>query len=739
MDARGRLALILSLALAAAATVVALQCVEPPPEAATTATGDGAPTAQPEPPALPAVDAPSRDGSPAPAIPAAGVATPAAPVVEDEKELLRIKVVDASGAPVPNVEVAIYSSGILNAPNRHWGGTTGADGIARVPDTPALADRAGTPTRAAVCITTADALSLPVDLARPPAEPIVLAMPATGSVRVAVGDAGHPIGDEMKVSLHYVLERGSPIVRWTIREAPVVDGVATFEKVGLGLRFRAVAQFAAGSFGAESEFAGPAAAGQVVQHAIDRSHAHLFKGRLLGTDGEPLRDRTAQVTHVRIDNGGMVSMGTAFRTDADGRFRLWWSDETPAAQRRIGFVLTDDMQRESRAERDVDSPEIAKTRDLGDVRLVAEPLIVAGVVVDSTGKPAIALVECEGRDDDTHPWTRIGELSKNVRPPSTFAMLGKTSFRQLRLRARSGGIRGEPVECAAGATGVKLVLPATGAVAGAVRLGDAIEWRTVRLRLAVTDASGRVNRTEKLPQKDGTFEFEGLGAGKAILQVLDACSQPIVAIEDIAVTGGETTRDPRLAAIALEGVAVPVEVMVLDPAGRAVEDARLLAKSGAGESRTLRGSPAGRIRTLAGVKGIDATVFAEGYRCRAVHLPSDERVVLAPGIQVTIRAKDGADVTQGKSTVSVRLRSKDAARARPDELCETAAFGADRIATILCAEPGTFEVIPLAITRSENTEGTRTFQSVATITVADTAQLQTFEIELPADLWKKGG
>lgn len=732
MGARGRLITIGVLAIVASA-VVALRSVERSHEPAAPAANDRPAAPRPGDPAIAADagDGPSRTDPPAIA---GDVATETASSATLDGDL-RIEVIDATGAPVPGVEVAIYAGSTSDYPDCLWTGTTDVrTGIATVRGARVVEFRNEGRARAAVCIASRDAVAVPVDLAHPPRDPIVLAMPATGTVRVAVKDGDRPLADRASVSLHYVLDAGSEVLRWTIPDQSVVDGVATFKGIGTGLRFRAVASCPGGFFGLESEFEGPTAADQVVEHAIDRSHAHGFTGRLLDVDGEPLRNRLPTVEHIRFDAKGPTIQTRAIRTDPEGRFLLWWSDETPAARRRIEFSFSDKVQRQRRAGRDVEPPEPPRMHDLGDVRLVLEPLIVTGSFVDTAGDPVSGSVRLEGRDDDTRSWTTI-QVTTCYRPPSRFEMTGTVPFAHLRLRASTHGVESEPVEFALGATGVTLVLPMTGNVAGSVRLTADVDPRTVRLRLLATDASGRARRSETLPAPSGTFEFKGIATGKATLQVLDACGRPTIVIDDIAVAGGETTRDPRLIDIALAGVVTPVALIVVDPSGRAIEGATMLAKAGDGDDRTFRASSSGRIQALAGVAGIDGVVFAAGYRSRTVHLPGDERVVLAPGIQVGIRARPGPPVTNERSTLRVHLRSFEPSRRRPDDLWDDAAFGSDRVAHLVSAEAGVFDLFLTVTTRSERSERIRSIPMSVRITVADTTQPQTFEIELPADVW----
>lgn len=217
--------------------------------------------------------------------------------------------------------------------------------------------------------------------------------------------------------------------------------------------------------------------------------------------------------------------------------------------------------------------------DLGDVPLVATPVVCAGVVVGPEGEPVVDARLVLEAPTPLPP----GALLDGPIPDGTFRYFAETPPERVRLSATHAfrAPKTTTVDVPVGAKNFRLVLgAATGVVRGRVLMAD--EHLSNLVGGYVVEATGAdgVRRVWPPPSTcgvarrlDAPFEIVGLPVGKARVEVLMSDDDvPVAVVEDVPVPGGDAAEDPRLDPIDLRGRVKTVVVTVVDPDGAPVAD-----------------------------------------------------------------------------------------------------------------------------------------------------------------------
>lgn len=234
----------------------------------------------------------------------------------------------------------------------------------------------------------------------PPTEPIVLVLPATGIVEVEVYNlAGEP-AEGLRVALQrkmsdedrkrHIADKGMVPQDWLGQQRQkVVEGVAHFERVGLGLTLEYGADFENSGLIETASGPGPQRLGERVRFVLRQTaSAPVITGRLITADGQPVAafDFMPNVYVPGVHHPVARQRAT---TDAEGRFRVPIDLDLADARPKILMASQEDPGKVLLLIADFPAPLAAGVNDLGDL-VLGGPLLVSGVVLTPDGEPASA-------------------------------------------------------------------------------------------------------------------------------------------------------------------------------------------------------------------------------------------------------------------------------------------------------------------------------------------------------------
>jgi hypothetical protein len=304
----------------------------------------------------------------------------------------------------------------------------------------------------------------------------------------------------------------------------------------------------------------------------------------------------------------------------------------------------------------------------------------------------------------------------------SFELRGKPERKRgLGLIARlSGWLCLDPAPFEPGATGIRIVMTRAGGIEGSFKgLGDRSWGRygDAPFRIVVTGRKAWITARNDGHQSSkgyelavlvGAFQTHELVPDTYTVKLVGPGNEPLLVIEDVVVKAGEINRDPRLQEIDVSAFVSSRIVTVVDESEKPIEDAKVVAAEGEGESRNLTKSetgPDGRATVATRAATVEIIVARKGYR--AVKLPrvtGDVTVTLRKGkpLTVTIRLAASVALPPAPYTIGVNLqwlcgldepRPKDADFLDPrTDHSASAEFDAERTVTREVQTPGVYEV-----------------------------------------------
>ncbi len=388
-----------------------------------------------------------------------------------------------------------------------------------------------------------------------------LVLPPLGKVIVRLYDAQeHPRAGLKSVELRAVDEtprnRLPSALPAADRPQKLTTDTAHFDFVVLGKELVAHVAGDGLSDKLEHRQSGPLRAGELVVLAVRVvDSSPVLSLRLLGVDGVPVA--TGPVA-VRFEAGGSVMRLQEVATGDDGRVLVALPEKVVDVGGRVILcrrhekLLADTIYGGTAV---VEVPAAQSgLREVGDVRLVEEPVAVAGRLVDSDGKP---LAGCVVRMNPTHasdPGDGVSLRPSDVphgpllHHQATTDAEGRFTFRELEPAARTG-----PIEIADGAwllpVGTRLTTRGSEQRLVAMRPGR-VELSFAKQtphppRFKVSTASGAVMLHAKAEKTIGNRLLLQLPPGRHDLELLVGGLKPL-RIDGIEVRAGETCADPRL-------------------------------------------------------------------------------------------------------------------------------------------------------------------------------------------------
>jgi len=573
-----------------------------------------------------------------------------------EQNELALHVVDENGVPQAGVPVALQH-GAGDEREFAWRASTSADGEARCSIYRHAAERASSG-RFSACLALPLAAVVAHELERgaPPAEPVRLVLPPTGSLRVRlVEENGEPSTESgtLELNVRYGDRAGgaSDVRRFDLHTYAYdyENGEVVIPFLGLGLELELRDLSPGQRNGPVERVSGPRRAGEEAKAELKRNpHARKLRGRaLLGESGAPLANARLRAVFAT----GQRALGTVqpIRTDAQGAFELplrgSWAPSDP---RELRLSLPHGPGPLLSASTDVSFAVPLAGADLGELRFERAQAAISGRVLDETsGAPiAGARVTLEKRviseGGARERWIGAGVPTALSDANGAFELHGDAPSGTLALNASRTGYRpSERSFVTAGASGVELRLARGGGIEGALLVDARIDPQLVDLRLAWND--GTRSRTRRLGcDPSGAFTVDGLEPRTYSLRaLLSERARPLVEIHGIEVRAGEITRDARLAAIDLREHLRPLRVLVTGPDGERVEQGlvSVLAPE-LGEQRWRSQHPVedGRATVLATEPTLELEISSHGLRTKLVpNVRDDLEVRLESGPALRIR------------------------------------------------------------------------------------------------------
>lgn len=596
---------------------------------------------------------------------------------------LRVRVVDSAGAPVVGAEVILETFDALGADGDHRDTreTLAPDGIAVVAHTQDLRrqehdaqDGITSGWRVRLELFGVELPGVTFDPQAPPAEPVTLAMPGQGRIRVGTVAFGQPVTGHGP-GLQWFLRGGHHTVSVCgVRDGP---GFALFSPVALHQTFVATACGGA----VKRQFAGPKAPGELVEVVLEPDADSVFvRGSVLATDGRPLTDAFVGCSL----SGAVRDDDRSLQTDGAGRFLLWVGAR--AAAEHVHMRLQQRTAEGPLAATAGPLPMTSGVHDVGNLLLRPLPLVVSGVCIEGGREcDQVGWLHIQGWQAGT--WQRCEDLFERC-DGARFAVHGTVAPGRLRLRCLREGARSPWVEFEAGATDLVVPMTSDGVLAANVQLPASAPGAVRALVFrepdpnAPRDAAATLLEEDHLESADGERVVRRWHVPQPGTYALEfrlwSDEEPLLRIAGIelpAPAGG----DPRLAAIDLRDL---VEQLTLEP--RDATGARLP------EPEVIRVLPFGRpaaadwprfdgygvtATTLVRRGGADLWVAVSGFRPQVVRgARGHVTVPLAPWPEVELRIEVPASLPGG-TTVFARLVPVDTTSVEHPELATCPDWG----------------------------------------------------------------
>ncbi len=512
-------------------------------------------------------------------------------VLLERDESVRVRVLDAAGAPAPGVSLSLEQHDPERKLPTYVGGElrTDADGMATFAHvqqrrTVQWGPKQGQPVAQwslFVCIPGLEVPPILVDAEQVPSEPIEMRLPPTGRLRAKATLDGQLVPG-VTVAFHVGPKGANEARNGAERAFLDPDGWARFPYVPLGKPLFVMAQQGAATF--ERELPGPTLPGQEVEIAFDLAgEAIVMTGRMLRDDGQPIADQALSGSY-----DATVSMGgTHVKTDAAGRF-VWFvgnrrADLKEAVQlKRLAF----DWKPEGATPLRVEVPPrdlVVGRNDLGDLRFTVAELVVSGrFAFDSPGAARtwfeVTRAEERRRQASTESWRRVDGLQVDVREDGTFEVRGKLAPGRHRIEVQAQHhLPVEPVEFALGTKDLVIPVRRGSTLQATCLLPEGVQAAWVNLRLQPHDAAAAPKATDDMPwRRDDPLQAQpqaktdeatpyawaALPAGTYTLRVeAGGLAEPYAVVADVVLPPPEGG-DPRLLGIDLRPVMTTLRLRV---------------------------------------------------------------------------------------------------------------------------------------------------------------------------------
>lgn len=526
-------------------------------------------------------------------------------------------------------------------------------------------------------------------------EPMVLTLRPSGSLEVTLVDrSGSPVRVPFEVRLAFN-EHGIPRA-WAegrIETLRVQDGSsAVFEYVELGRHFD-VSVILAGlnsPLGGTGE--GPSVAAQRLQLRIPlRDDVAVLCGRLVDGEGKPLEGTRVSA---RIEHGlGFADEdGWSLRTGADGRFWIVSYPLDEEAGRLLALYHGSGAEQGSSlipfhivavpgalplavARQNLSGAVLGGTTELGDFALSQVPVLVAGTVVDSLGRPVESAAVHASRlpspaDPDAAGAGVLRVFGSRCDSQGRFEIRGDGPIRTLRIEAVKAGLAGEAIVVPVGELKARIVLVEAGAISGRVLLDPSLEAASILVHAQREELPSTGSVPTSTPPltlaADGRFTLRDLRAGTWSVQVVYAANgKQLGSVESVNVAAGATARDPRLDPLDLRASGRVIELLLFDAGGEPVGDARALSRASAQPDAewTVCKREGNRLQLFCDGRPLDIVISAPGHmRTKVEQVESSRSVTLARATRVRVELEDPSLVPPAPLYIGLHMTPNESAR-----------------------------------------------------------------------------
>ncbi|MBK8100393.1 MAG: carboxypeptidase regulatory-like domain-containing protein [Planctomycetes bacterium] len=493
------------------------------------------------------------------------------------------------------------------------------------------------------CVAVAAPMPEPVGalIPRPfPTDPIALQVPALAQVDLRLVDTlDQPILADAWLSVRAARPRDFKLP-WPLNadferllaSKPPGSAPMRLGPVGVGTTLVAAARIGELRNVRGEPFAGPTTAEDIVNHALRLpTDALVLTGRLLRPDGSP--GGGLEVPFAIRSEQGRIAGGRINPLD-DGRFDVVVRFAAATATMFEARLQRPDGEQEG-AERPLPVLMPGTRYDLGELRLVLEPMLVQGQVVDDRGQPvadASLRVQTLLPESRREAWRDAPFRTDSTDGEGRFRLHGSPPPGTQRLRAGKEGHFPTAIPLVAVGGTVRLVLPRAGVLHGTARLPDWLhdEVASIQLR-SLDDPERRPVGTALRQGKNAAFAIENLQPGLWDATVhLRNLQQPVLQLGSLMIAPDDN-RDPRCEPIDLTTAVFRYRLRAIDPRGQTLPIdgpilARLQQRDGSRQDTGFRWQR-GKAELITTSALVDLVAFARGYPPTALTLgPGDHDV-----------------------------------------------------------------------------------------------------------------
>jgi hypothetical protein len=662
---------------------------------------------------------------------------------------LSAQVVDARGEPIAGAQVLFCSS---NQGVRARARTEPGTGIARLVHARSVARKSeGESYFVSVDALLAKALRVAVDFQSASRDAIVLKLPPTGSVDVRVHDAsGALIGARAYVTLTRTADASSR--ENGVISLPTSGGIASFPLVEVGLAVRAHVdagqvdrdKTALGDLIANSD--GPAAFGdRAIIDVGGAGTSRTILGRAVDQASQPIAS-VELVLDVQqfVDGRRGKSTSTYAKTNERGEFRLELGQDWTASMRAaVDLMLLRAIDRSSlHGSFELSGDYRLGETSIGDVVMREPRLLASGRVIDERGEAiegATIHVFEKRRDGDSgsDAWSQLPWAVQSDAKGEFDARADVQSDALALCADAEKCLRGAMVEIRAGQTGVTLTLKRAGGFEGSVRVDPDVSVREISVHWISTDADTGEQKNGSLACEAakepglGRFSISTLAPGRTRIDFRAGANLPLESLDELDIRGGEIA---KLGEIDLRGRVHVFAIDVLEPGDRPLQSALIHVRpAGSSGNWGTAVVQAGRARVIDVAPAIDVSIDVGGYRPENLtSVTGDARVVLRPGMPVTLKLEGDASLPAGAGTLSCMLTPLALDRSTQLAASPVAATFANGEAHLEVGTPGAYRVtFTLVVSRNGATQRTPLVTtSDRRVEIADASGEQTLSVEL---------
>ena len=491
-----------------------------------------------------------------------------APLVLELKHdvTLRAQVLDETGQPLPGVVVGLRKKRSYGSHTARGAVTEDQTATVRFLHAQHTVDaEAGFSWALGVDGLFEEEVKVPLEPDALPEELVILTLPAVGLVEVKVlAEDWKPFTGKAMVELGIVREgepqRLSPFsgIRRSSKSSRLMDGHARFPMVEVGRELEVSVRRGNSMVGTHAYGSGPACSGDTARLEVRLGSDHpIVRLRAVDERGAPMAEAELGVVIESSTTFSSHSSAVQVETDSEGSFEVDLAgDWTEGSRRTLRIARGSATEPELSAEVDVSRKLRPGINDLGDVILAGAAVFVMGRVVSEAGQPvADAELVLSSRGAQESRWESAWNFRHRTDGEGRFEIRERSAGDEFRLGASKSGWVGPPREFTPGERDLVIEMGVEGAITGAVLLDPEIPRELIEVEVkSYTGGVDHLRYSDRRTtlEEDGAFRLGGLLPGEHTVMVrAQNVSEGLRSFSGVVVSSGETSRDPRLAAIDL--------------------------------------------------------------------------------------------------------------------------------------------------------------------------------------------